>query len=107
MPRIALILETEEESGSPNLVSLLKIASESIGDPDIMFCMDSGAFDYDSLWITSSLRGIVIIDATVEAGAAGYHSGEVGGIVPETFRIIRTLLDRLDDKETGTVCKEL
>jgi len=107
MPRIALVLETEEESGSPNLLKLLAIANESIGTPDVCFCMDSGAFDYDSLWMTSSLRGICIIDATIECGAAGYHSGEVGGIVPETFRIVRTLLDRLDDKATGEVIAEL
>jgi len=107
MPRVAVILETEEESGSPNLITLLKKASAAIGNPDIMYCMDSGAFDYEKLWITSSLRGIVILDCWVECGAAGYHSGEVGGIVPETFRIVRTLLDRLDDKETGEVCKEL
>ena len=104
MPRVALVLETEEESGSPNLISLLNQASDSIGTPDYCFCMDSGAFDYNQLWMTSSLRGICILDVTVECGKAGYHSGEVGGIVPETFRIIRTLLDRLDDSKTGEVC---
>lgn len=107
MPRVALVLETEEESGSPNLISLLNQASDSIGTPDYCFCMDSGAFDYNQLWMTSSLRGICILDVTVECGKAGYHSGEVGGIVPETFRIIRTLLDRLDDSKTGEVCQEL
>jgi hypothetical protein len=56
--------------------------------------------------LTSSLRGICIVDLTVEAGKAGYHSGEVGGIVPETFRIVRQLLNRLDDPVTGEVCKE-
>ena len=65
MPRICLVLETEEESGSPNLVKLLQIAKDAIGEPDAMFCMDSGAFDYNQLWITSSLRGICIIDMTV------------------------------------------
>ena len=69
--------------------------------------MDSGAFDYNQLWMTSSLRGICILDITVELGSAGYHSGEVGGIVPETFRILRTLIDRLDDSKTGQVCDEL
>jgi len=107
MPRIVLVLEAEEESGSPNLVPLLKIAKESIGVPDAMFCLDSGAFDYEQLWITSSLRGICIIDLTVELGQAAYHSGEVGGIVPETFRIIRTLIDRLDDSKTADVIPEL
>ena len=47
MPRICLVLETEEESGSPNLVKLLQIAKDAIGVPDAMFCMDSGAFDYN------------------------------------------------------------
>ena len=107
MPRIALVLETEEESGSPNLIPLLKIATESIGKPDACFCMDSGAFDYNQLWMTSSLRGICILDMTVQCGKDAYHSGEVGGIVPETFRIVRQLLDRLDNSETGEVCPEL
>lgn len=102
-PRIALVLETEEESGSPNLITLLTVAKETIGEPDFCFCMDSGAFNYDNLWITSSLRGINIIDMTVEAAKGGYHSGEVGGIVPETFRVMRALLDRLDDSATGEV----
>jgi len=56
--------------------------------------------------MTSSLRGICIVDLKVSAGKNGYHSGEVGGIVPETFRIIRTLLDRVDDNKTGKVCSE-
>jgi len=47
--------------------------------------------------VTSSLRGICVLDMTVECGKMGYHSGEVGGIVPETFRIMRELVDRLDD----------
>ena len=105
-PRIALVLETEEESGSPNLVKLLNEAKDFIGKPDFMFCMDSGAFDYESFWLTSSLRGITIVKLTVECGKSGYHSGEVGGIVPETFRVIRHLLDRVDDSLTGHCAAE-
>jgi hypothetical protein len=85
----------------------LKLAKEAIGTPDALFCLDSGAFDYESLWITSSLRGICIIDLTVQIGKSAYHSGEVGGIVPETFRVIRQLIDRLDDPKTGKVLEEL
>jgi len=47
VPRIALVLETEEESGSPNLIPLLTAAKEFIGVPDFCFCMDSGAFNYE------------------------------------------------------------
>jgi len=107
MPRICLVLEAEEESGSEFLVTLLKMAADAIGPIDACFCMDSGAFDYNNLWITSSLRGICILDVTVEGGKSAYHSGEVGGIVPETFRVMRALLDRLDDPLTGKCLKEL
>jgi len=106
-PRIALVLETEEESGSPDLIKLLNIAKDTIGQPDFLFCLDSGAFDYNQLWLTSSLRGVTLCDVTVKAGCGGYHSGEVGGIVPETFRVMRNLLDRLDDSKTGDCLKEL
>lgn len=44
---------------------------------------------------------------TIEAGKLGYHSGETGGIIPETFRIARTLLNRLDDCDTGKVTDAL
>jgi acetylornithine deacetylase/succinyl-diaminopimelate desuccinylase-like protein len=106
-PRCALVLETEEESGSPNLLELLDISKEAIGNPDIMICMDSGAFDYERLWITSSLRGITIFDLKVEAAGQGYHSGEVGGVIPETFAILRSLLDRIDNSATQEMCAEL
>jgi acetylornithine deacetylase/succinyl-diaminopimelate desuccinylase-like protein len=106
-PRIVLTLESEEESGSPGLLQLLKEAEPLIGTPDAMFCMDSGALDYEQLWVTSSLRGIAIVDLTVEALTVGQHSGDAGGAVPETFRIVRELLNRLDDPRTGEVIKEL
>lgn len=47
------------------------------------------------------------LDLTVECGKSGYHSGEVGGIIPETFAVARELLSRLDDPKTGKVCSEL
>ena len=107
MPRCALVLESEEESGSPALLGLLDCAKDFIKKPDFMLCMDSGAFDYERLWVTSSLRGVCIVDVTIAAAKGGFHSGLVGGIVPETFRIMRELLDRIDDSKTGEVSKDL
>ena len=106
-PRCVIVLETEEESGSPNLIALLNAAKSFIGEPDYLFCLDSGSLDYDKLWLESSLCGISTCDITVSAGKSGYHSGEVGGIVPETFRVVRELLDRLDEPLTGKCIKEL
>ena len=68
--------------------------------------MDSGSFDYNSLWITSSLRGVTVVEVDVEAGKQGYHSGELGGIIPETFRVMRELLSRVDNAETGRCADE-
>ena len=65
LPRICLVLETEEESGSPNLIDLLKLSEEYVGKPDCLFCMDSGIMDYEQLWVTSSLRGSVLVDFKV------------------------------------------
>lgn len=67
LPRCVLALETEEESGSPNLIPLLQVAKSIIGDLDYLFCLDSGAFDYNQLWLTSSLRGSSRQDLTVQA----------------------------------------
>jgi len=103
MPRTILVLETEEESGSPNLIPLLTSAASVIGNLDVCFCLDSGCLDYEQLWTTSSLRGMAKLELKVECGVTGYHSGEVGGLIPETFRIVRSLLNRLDDVETGAV----
>lgn len=103
MPRVVLVLETEEESGSPNLISLLGQAAEVVKTPDVCFCLDSGCLDYEQLWMTSSLRGVAMVDLKVEVGLTGYHSGEVGGLVPETFRIVRSLLNRVDCVDSGSV----
>lgn len=103
LPRVCLVLETEEESGSDSLLFLLSKARDLTGVPDYCFCMDSGCMDYDRLWLTSSLRGVVNIDLKIEAAKTAYHSGEAGGVVPETFAVWRVLLDRLDDPATGMV----
>jgi acetylornithine deacetylase/succinyl-diaminopimelate desuccinylase-like protein len=66
LPRIAITLETEEESGSENLLKLLDACAEYIQTPDICICLDSGGLDYNSLWITSSLRGMVACNCKVE-----------------------------------------
>ena len=105
MPRCVLVLETEEESGSADLVNLLTEAKDFIKTPDACICMDSGAFDYKNLWISSSLRGVCSVNLTIQAGAQGYHSGELGGIMPETFRVLRELLARVE--KSGVVSKGL
>jgi acetylornithine deacetylase/succinyl-diaminopimelate desuccinylase-like protein len=53
------------------------------------------------LWSTTSLRGNVVGELTVEVLTEGVHSGDASGVVASSFRVLRLLLDRLEDAETG------
>ena len=101
--RCVLLLETGEESGSPDLPDYLEVLSPRFGDVTLVVCLDSGTSDYDRLWLTTSLRGLVQTTLTVRVLEVGQHSGNAGGIVPSSFRVLRTLLDRLEDSATGEV----
>jgi acetylornithine deacetylase/succinyl-diaminopimelate desuccinylase-like protein len=98
-----LVLENEEESGSHDLVYLMEKNAELIGTPDVCICCDSGCLDYNSVWLTSTLRGVLNFTLTVETAKQGSHSGLAGGILPDTWRIINLLLARVEDPETGVV----
>ena len=103
LPRITLVLETEEESGSDFLEYLLDKCSKWIGTPDLCICLDSGVLDYNTLWLTSSLRGVVTFNLKVTTTKNGVHSGSGGGIVPESFRVANSLLDRIEDPITRRI----
>ena len=66
-------------------------------------CLDAGGGDYERLWLTSSLRGVVQATVTVRVLRTPQHSGMASGIVPSSFRIMRQLLDRMEDPATGEV----
>ena len=57
--------------------------------PDPIFCLEGGAFDWEQLWVTTSIRGLCTVDLTVEAAKEPLHSGELGGILPCPFRVTR------------------
>ncbi len=97
------MIETCEESGSYDLPAYLDALAPRMGNVDFVIGLDSGCGDYDRLWATTSLRGLVGGTLTVEVLTEGVHSGDASGIVPSSFRIARKLLDRLEDATTGRV----
>ena len=101
--RCVVLIETCEESGSFDLPPYLEHLDSRIGTPSLVVCLDSGAGDYRRLWSTTSLRGILTGRLSVEVLPEGVHSGDAGGIVPDSFRIARQLLSRLEDPETGAI----
>lgn len=102
-PRCVVLIETSEESGSPDLAAYVALLSERIGTPSLVVCLDSGAGDYDRMWLCTSLRGNVTGDLRISTVSEGIHSGDASGIVPSSFRVARTLLDRVEDSATGEV----
>ena len=101
--RTVILIEASEESGSPDLPAYIEHLSARIGTPDLVVCLDSGCGNYDQLWLTTSLRGMVIGALTVKVLSEGVHSGAASGIVPSSFRIARQLLSRIENAETGEI----
>ena len=95
-PRCLGLVETCEESGSFDLPAYLEALAPRLGDVGVVIALDSGAGNYEQLWVTTSLRGLVGGTLTVDVLSEGVHSGDAGGVVPSSFRIMRALLDRLD-----------
>jgi acetylornithine deacetylase/succinyl-diaminopimelate desuccinylase-like protein len=56
--------------------------------------------------MTTSLRGLIAGNLRIEILNEGVHSGDASGIVPSTFRILRQLLGRIEDVQTGRVTLE-
>jgi acetylornithine deacetylase/succinyl-diaminopimelate desuccinylase-like protein len=104
-PRIVGLIETCEESGSydllPYIDALRAPGNNRLGDVGLVVCLDSGAGNYDQLWLTTSLRGMASGTLKVEILTEGIHSGDASGLVPSSFRIMRQVLDRLEDSATG------
>ncbi len=100
-PRIVGLVETCEESGSYDLLPYVDALRTRLGDVALVICLDSGAGNYDQLWLTSSLRGMASGVLKVEILTEGVHSGDASGLVPSSFRIMRQVLDRLEDSATG------
>ena len=105
-PRIVGLIETCEESGSYDLLPYIDALRTRLGDVALVICLDSGAGNYDQLWLTTSLRGMASGTLKVEILTEGVHSGDASGLVPSSFRIVRQLLDRLEDSKTGRLLPE-
>jgi acetylornithine deacetylase/succinyl-diaminopimelate desuccinylase-like protein len=101
--RCVLLAETGEESGSPDLPAYLEHLRPRLGDVSLVVCLDSGTQDYQRMWLTTSLRGLAQATVTVRVLEGGQHSGQASGLVADSFRVLRSLADRLEDAATGEV----
>ena len=102
-PKCKFLIETCEESGSYDLPPYLDALTEKLGNPDLVVVLDSGGPDYEHIWTTEALRGLVSGTLSVQVSHEGVHSGMSGGTIPSSFRIQRLLLDRVEDSATGKI----
>ena len=101
--RCVILIEACEESGSPDLPYYVDHLGPRLGDPSLVVCLDSGCGDYERMWLTTSLRGLMAGALRVQVLDEGVHSGDASGVVASSFRILRHLLTRLEDPDTGMI----
>jgi len=104
--RCVVLIEACEESGSYDLPAYVEHLAPRIGQPSLVVCLDSGCGNYDQLWLTTSLRGLLGGVLRIEVLTEGVHSGDASGVVPSSFRIARQLISRIEDQETGRILVE-
>ncbi|MBM9915287.1 MULTISPECIES: M20 family metallopeptidase [Stenotrophomonas] len=104
--RCVVLIEACEESGSYDLPAYVDHLADRIGKPSLVVCLDSGCANYDQLWCTTSLRGLTGGNFSVKVLNEGVHSGDASGVVPSSFRLLRQLLSRIEDQDTGRILIE-
>src|SRR5262245_24848266 len=101
--RCVALIEACEESGSVDLPAYVEHLAPRIGQPSLVVCLDSGCGNYEQLWVTTSLRGMMSGTLRVDVLTEGVHSGDASGVVPSSFRILRRLLSRIEDEASGEI----
>lgn len=101
LPRYVLLIETCEESGSVDLPAYLETLE--LGDPSLVICLDAECGNYEQLWGTTSLRGIVLGRLHVRVLTEGVHSGMATGIAATPVRILSQLLARIESPVSGDI----
>ena len=104
--RAVVLIEASEESGSPDLEHHIAALGDRLGSPTLVVCLDAECGNYDQLWATTSLRGNLIATLRVDVLTEGVHSGTASGVIPSSFRVLRELLDRVEDASSGAILVE-
>ena len=101
---VTVLVEGEEETGSPCLAAFLEAHRDQLA-ADVIVIADSANWDIGTPALTTSLRGMIRVDVEVRTLAHGVHSGMWGGVVPDALTTLCRLLATLHDDQ-GTVAVE-
>ena len=95
---ITVLVEGEEESGSPSLKPFLDANAAELR-ADLALVCDTGMWDRETPAITTMLRGLVGEQVTVTAADRDLHSGLFGGAAANPIRVLTKILAGLHDDE--------
>jgi acetylornithine deacetylase/succinyl-diaminopimelate desuccinylase-like protein len=93
---VKFIIEGEEEIGSPRLADFLASQKERLA-ADCLVLTDTCNLDTGIPALTTSLRGLIMADITVESLSGPLHSGIWGGALPDPLQALAKILARLSD----------
>ncbi len=94
---VKLLVEGEEEIGSPNLAAFLGEYADDL-EADVLLLADAGNWSVGTPGLTYSLRGLCGGDVTLRALEGPIHSGMGGGPVPDPTQAMARLLSSLTDE---------
>ncbi len=96
--KISILLEGEEEIGSPSMSKFLKNNKKELSADYCLVC-DTGMWDYKTPCITTMLRGMVGDEIKITAANRDLHSGMYGGLATNPIHVLSNILSLLYDKD--------
>jgi len=93
---VSVMIEGEEESGSESLEPFLESARDELA-ADVCVVSDTGMLDIDTPCVTTGLRGMVYIEATLHGPSHDLHSGMYGGVLVNPCNSLCRVLAQLHD----------
>ena len=96
---IKLLIEGEEESGSPHFADLLRDRAERLAC-DVIVVSDTTMWAADVPSMCTGMRGVVAAEITLRGPDTDLHSGSFGGGVPNPLHAMAALLAGLHDKDS-------